>query len=249
MESQALPRSLLVIGSSVCTGAGASRPDQAGWHARLFHVANACGIRCENKGIGGTHVAYWQPEVASWRSKSSVNGSPLSKYGAVSPLSKYGVVIMALSLGNEGLGATRNASANREIEMRYIEGLRAIALGLRECMLPEAHLVLGGPYPNSRYDQEDLATLERVREASLSWPEVNHVIDFLHPAVHDGSGDWHKGASADPGHPNDRGHQQMFQCLDLPAVLGPLAEDQDLSGLAQEAAADLPSDPSRCRQS
>jgi len=240
MESPALPRSLLVIGSSVCTGSGASRPERAGWHARLFHVANACGIQCENKGIGGTNVAYWQPAIARWSRRGTSGQRP--------HLSKYGVVIMALSLGNEGLGATRNAAANREIEKRYIEGLRAIALGLRQCMLPEAHLVLGGPYPNSRYEQEDLAALERVREAILSWPEVNHVIDFLQPVVHDGGGDWHRGASADPGHPNDRGHQQMFQCLDLPAVLGPLAKDQDLSDIAQEAAADLPEEPSRCRQ-
>ena len=44
--------------------------------------------------------------------------------------------------------------------------------------------------------------------------------------VHAGETDtWHQGASGDPGHPNDFGHFQMFQCINVAALVG---EDGDL---------------------
>merc|ERR1711974_298839 len=141
-------------------------------------------------------------------------GSWLSgSIAAPGPLHRYGLVIMSLSLGNEGLSWSGPEEAE-EVERHYTAGLRRIAKELRERMLPDACLVLGGPYPNDDYDEHHLAVLKRVWLAMQSWSEVDHTIDFLQAAVHDGAGRWHKGCSVDAGHPNDQGHRQMFECVE-----------------------------------
>lgn len=129
----------------------------------------------------------------------------------------------------------RHGAAVHRRQGCLVPGLRAIAGLLRRGMHPQARLVLGGPYPNGGYGSVHLQALHRVLSAMRTWQGVDHVIDFLQPAVHDGEGRWHPGASSDPGHPNDLGHQQMFECLDLQAILGPLKEPSALCPLLDVA--------------
>jgi len=204
MDSKAPPSTtrVLVLGSSVSTGCGADNPEQDGWFALMRDAVHPLGFKVECRGLGGTNVVYWGQE-------------PLPD-----DLDSFGVVMMCLSLGNEGLAGAHKPAHLSEVEQHYLDGLHYIAKRLRQKMSPNARLVLGGPYPNNDYKEAHLEVLLRVHNSMCGWDEVDHVIDFLQPCLNDGKGNWHAGASTDPGHPNNTGHQQMFACLSLQDVLG-----------------------------
>merc|ERR1712146_694142 len=73
-----LPRRFLVVGSSVSTGAGASKGDLLGWAALLASAAKKQGIAYANWGVGGTHVTFWQDVVSN-----HVQAKDLAPFGAV----------------------------------------------------------------------------------------------------------------------------------------------------------------------
>ncbi|CAJ1424627.1 unnamed protein product, partial [Effrenium voratum] len=196
---------LLVFGSSVCTGSGATCAEK-GWAHMLAQEAAAQGFSYENRGVGGTTVGYWNMAL------SSVPEELLQALKAAD------VVVLSLSLGNEGLAMAQPHEA-LALEKRYAAGLRDLTRRLRK-LRPRARLVLGGPYPNNGYELHHLQVLERIREQMSSWEEVDHVIDFLQPCIHDGKGRWLPETWEDDGHPNDQGHRLMFECLDVNAVLG-----------------------------
>ncbi|CAK0860750.1 unnamed protein product [Prorocentrum cordatum] len=207
-----LPRRVLVLGSSVSTGEGATEQGR-GWAALLQAELRKApwGFEHWSRGKGGTHVEYWQDEGALLAER----------------VADFAVVILSLSLGNEGLARQESAADIERVARRYADGLRRIARRLRQAMHPQARLVLGGPYPHGDYKAGHLRAIQEVRQELLTWPEVDHVIDFLKPCVHDGRGHWHRGAWRDPGHPNDAGHRQMFQCVELHGLLGPFSEGGD----------------------
>jgi hypothetical protein len=198
---------VLVLGSSVSTGEGATEQGLA-WASLLQAALRPWGFEHWSRGKGGTHVEYWQDE----------------RVLLAETVSDFAVVLMSLSLGNEGMARQTSAAEIESVKRRYLDGLRVIARQLRQAMHPRARLVLGGPYPNGDYTLKHLRAVQEVLQELLTWPEVDHVIDFLKPCVHDGKGRWHRGAWRDAGHPNDTGHRQMFQCVELEALLGPLSE-------------------------
>lgn len=200
------PRRIIILGSSVSTGEGASKPAISGWPAHLSKAIKKQGFEYVNQGLGGTTVNYWQEAIES---------------KDASHLAGFGIVLMSLSLGNEGLAQQQTTKAILKVEQHYLNGLLAIVRKLRAKMLPRARLVIGGPYPNNDYNKSHLTSLNRILAAIRSWEEVDHVLDFLLPACHDGHGHWHPGCSRDSGHPNDRGHKQMFACVQPAAILGP----------------------------
>eukprot|EP00927_Polykrikos_kofoidii_P071736 TRINITY_DN67968_c0_g1_i1.p1 TRINITY_DN67968_c0_g1~~TRINITY_DN67968_c0_g1_i1.p1 ORF type:complete len:231 (+),score=30.86 TRINITY_DN67968_c0_g1_i1:45-737(+) len=202
-----LPRTFLVIGSSVCTGAGADC-DTRGWAGMLAAEAKTRDIEYLNEGVGGTTASCWNAMLAR-NLPSDV-------------LDKFGVVILSLSLGNEGLPYVSSPQEMEMVKQHYVAELLKAVRTLRSRMRAGHRLVIGGPYPNSEYKQAHLAVLQSVLGEIQSWQEVDHVIDFLQSAVHDGRGRWHRGASADPGHPNNTGHGQMLECIDRSAVFGQL---------------------------
>eukprot|EP00931_Biecheleriopsis_adriatica_P106295 TRINITY_DN80775_c0_g1_i1.p1 TRINITY_DN80775_c0_g1~~TRINITY_DN80775_c0_g1_i1.p1 ORF type:complete len:217 (-),score=33.59 TRINITY_DN80775_c0_g1_i1:171-821(-) len=213
----AAPRQLLVLGSSVSTGAGASQPEQLGWAAALAATAASYGFQYFNRGVGGTQVNYWNEVLDDIAADPALDAS----------LRSADVIVFSLALGNEGFSQCRHKEQIDKVEQHYKQGLLRIAEKLRAIAKVGARLVLGGPYPNQDYHGQHLEALERILLAMKTWTCIDHVIDFLQPCVHDGKGRWHATSWVDAGHPNDLGHQQMFQCIDTAQVLGEFCIGRD----------------------
>ena len=58
-------------------------------------------------------------------------------------------VVITPNLGNEGLTSQTSDEGIRDLEAKYLAGLRELAAKLRERMRSGARLVFGGPYPNN----------------------------------------------------------------------------------------------------
>ncbi len=118
------------------------------------------------------------------------------------------IVIIALSLGNEGLAhcAPRD---RRAVQRRFESGLQQLvkmtrALGARP--------ILGGVYPHNDYVAEHYVLLQETHQRMLRWGVP--VLDWL-AAVDNGAGRWRSGISFDPAHPNTLGHRVMYEAIDL----------------------------------
>jgi lysophospholipase L1-like esterase len=118
------------------------------------------------------------------------------------------VVIIALSLGNEGF-AYCPPQARRALQRRFESGLQHLvkltrALGARP--------ILGGVYPHSDYTPEHQWLLHDTHQRMLTWGVP--VLDWL-AAVEDGQGRWQADLVFDPSHPNTLGHRRMYEAIDL----------------------------------
>jgi lysophospholipase L1-like esterase len=199
---------LLVLGSSVSTGEGASNKRTRGWAGLLGKAIQPYGFAYENHGVWGTHTNHWLSVVES-------------ATGVGARLKEFDVIFLSLSLANEGFACCAWTDAKRlEIEHRYTSRMLRLVKALRSHMKPNARLVIGGPYPHDKFVQAHLQILWRTYHKIKSWAEVDYTVNFLASPCHDGNGHWHRGSSRDPGHPNDKGHQEMFRCIDLSQVLG-----------------------------
>jgi hypothetical protein len=118
------------------------------------------------------------------------------------------VVIIALSLGNEGL-AYCQPHERRGAQRRFESGLQQLvkmtrALGARP--------ILGGVYPHGDYNSEHYWLLRDTHQRMLNWGVP--VLDWL-GVLDDEQGRWKQGISFDPSHPNTIGHNLMYQTIDL----------------------------------
>lgn len=121
---------------------------------------------------------------------------------------KPDVVIIALSLGNEGLAhcppADRHATQHR-----FEQGILDLS---RMCSSMGAIPVLGGVYPNDHFVPETYRMLLETAHTMSTWGLP--VLNWL-SAVDDGQGRWKTGTSFDHAHPNNEGHRLMFESIDL----------------------------------
>ncbi|MEH2295389.1 DUF1796 family putative cysteine peptidase [Nostoc sp.] len=117
------------------------------------------------------------------------------------------IVIIALSLGNEGLAHCR-PQQRRIIQRRFESGLQQLVKMTRDI---GAIPMLGGVYPNGDYSQEHYWLIRNTHNRMLSWGLT--VLDWL-AAVDDGQGRWKAGTSFDPAHPNTIGNSLMYQQID-----------------------------------
>ncbi|ABD00323.1 lipase [Synechococcus sp. 65AY6Li] len=118
------------------------------------------------------------------------------------------VVIVALSLGNEGL-ATALPEHRRAVQRRFENGLQRLIQRIQDIgALP----VLGGVYPHADYGLEQHLLLQETQQRMLSWgcPVFNWL-----PILDDGQGRWKPDLAFDAAHPNTKGHQLMFAAIDL----------------------------------
>ena len=118
------------------------------------------------------------------------------------------IVIIALSLGNEGL-ANCAPRDRRAVQRRFESGLQQLIKMTRAL---GAQPILGGVYPHNNYGPEHLALLRETHQRMLRWDVP--VLDWL-AAVEDGAGRWQPGISFDPAHPNTLGHRLMYEAIDL----------------------------------
>ncbi|MEH2056153.1 MAG: DUF1796 family putative cysteine peptidase [Nostoc sp.] len=137
------------------------------------------------------------------------------------------VVIIALSLGNEGL-AYCPPHERRAVQRRFESGLQQLVKMTRDM---GAIAILGGVYPNSDYSQEHYSLIRNTHNRMLTWGVT--ILDWL-AAVDDGQGRWKAGISFDPAHPNTLGHSLMYQQI-----------DHNLFDINKEA---LAKEKQRCRQ-
>lgn len=118
------------------------------------------------------------------------------------------LVIIALSLGNEGL-AYCPSHEQRTIQRRFESNLQQLVQMTRDI---GAYPILAGVYPHNDYSPEHYRRLKSTNDRLSHW-EVP-LLNWL-AAVDDGWGHWKHGTSFDPAHPNTIGHQLMYQAIDL----------------------------------
>jgi len=203
-------RQILILGSSVAYGYGASAWSEdkhmpLGWVNLLAESLAPQGIAIHNKAIPGSGVSTWEQILLSTEQEA---------FDCMS------VVVIGLSLGNELLHYCSNRAQQKMVSDHFVEGLGRMVSRLRQMMPRGCRLVLGGLYPHNFYSFDHLLVLRELETLISSWPEVDYMIDFLSSDAHDGFGHWNAHACSDCAHPNDYGHEMMFQQVNVSSLLG-----------------------------
>jgi lysophospholipase L1-like esterase len=181
---------IVVIGSSVALGHNAWLVQ--GW-------ANELGQRLQEK--YGHHLINL--------SKVGANvSSTIDRFPTVVAPENPDVVIIALSLGNEGFTHCPPHD-RRALQRRFESGLQQLVKMTRQL---GARPILGGLYPNGHYTPEHDWLLQDTHRRMLTWGVP--ILDWL-AVLNDGQGRWRSGLAFDPAHPNTYGHQLMAQAIDL----------------------------------
>jgi lysophospholipase L1-like esterase len=118
------------------------------------------------------------------------------------------IVVVALSLGNEGL-AHCAPHERRAVQRRFESGLQQLVKMIREL---GARPILGGVYPNGDYSPDHYWLLQDTHQRMLSWGVP--VLDWL-AVLGDSNGHWQPGLGFDAAHPNTEGHRLMYEAIDL----------------------------------
>ena len=181
---------IAVIGSSVAKGHKAWM--LKGWASQLEEsLQEKYGHQLVNLSEAGANVS-----------------RTIARFPSVVAPEQPDVVIIALSLGNEGLADCR-PHERRGAQRRFESGLQQLvkmtrALGARP--------ILGGVYPHGKYNSEHYWLLRDTHQRMQNWGVP--VLDWL-GVLDDGEGRWKQGISFDPSHPNTIGHNLMYETIDL----------------------------------
>ncbi|MDZ8189485.1 MAG: DUF1796 family putative cysteine peptidase [Nostoc sp. ChiSLP02] len=132
----------------------------------------------------------------------------INRFASVVIPEKPDIVIIALSLGNEGL-AYCLPHERRAVQRRFESGLQQLVKMTRDL---GARPILGGVYPHNDYSPEHYWLLKDTHNRMLNWGVT--IFDWL-AALDNGQGRWKDGISFDPAHPNTVGHRLMYECIDL----------------------------------
>ena len=116
------------------------------------------------------------------------------------------IVIIALSLGNEGF-ATCPPHHRRAIKRRFEGGLQQL---IKMTLAIGAMPILGGVYPHNDYESAHQHMLGETDRRMASWGVP--VLDWL-AQIADGQGRWLPNISFDPAHPNSLGHLKMYEAI------------------------------------
>ncbi|MEB3355669.1 MAG: DUF1796 family putative cysteine peptidase [Synechococcales bacterium] len=181
---------VVVMGSSVALGCSAWLLRGWAWHlGQALH--SKYGHQLVNVSELGANV-----------------GQAIARFPQVVAPEYPDVVIIALSLGNEGL-AFSAPQQQRAIQRRFENGLKQLVKMTREI---GARPILGGVYPHGNYSPDHYAILQETHQRLLAWDVP--VLDWL-ARLADGQGRWRTGLSFDAAHPNTRGHQLMYEAINL----------------------------------
>ncbi|MFH2002757.1 MAG: GDSL-type esterase/lipase family protein [Planctomycetota bacterium] len=120
----------------------------------------------------------------------------------LSPL-KPEYVIIGLSLGNEGV----EERDPQEVSDQFSEGLQKIIARCREQKIAP---IVGSCYSCNTYQEAHYRAMKEMNLLINGWdiPSIN----FL-GAMDNGCGHFPKGFTYDDGHPNNRGHEEMFYAI------------------------------------
>jgi lysophospholipase L1-like esterase len=194
---------VVFIGSSVARGHKAWMLE--GWATLLGQTLQQSGHRLINVAEVGANVS-----------------STIARFNSVVAPENPDIVIIALSLGNEGL-AHCFPHQRRAVQRRFESGLQQLIKMTREL---GAEPILGGVYPHGEYAIEHYELLQETHRHMVSWDVP--VLNWL-AALDDGQGRWKAGITFDPAHPNTIGHRLMYEAIDLSLF----APDRNASAPAQ----------------
>lgn len=181
---------VLVIGSSVAMGCSAWL--LKGWASQLGDtLKEKFGHQLVNRSQLGANVS-----------------STIERFAAVVVPEKPDLVIISLSLGNEGLAYCRPHD-RRAVQRRYESGLQQIIKMTQDL---GAIPVIGGLYPHGDYNPEHNWLLRDTHDRMLRWGVP--ILNWL-DVLDDGYGGWKSDLSLDVAHPNTAGHQLMLEAINL----------------------------------
>jgi len=181
---------VLVIGSSVAMGCSAWLLN--GWASQLGQaLQEKYGHQLINRSQLGANVC-----------------STIERFAAAIAPEKPNIVVIALSLGNEGL-AYCPPHDRRAVQRRFESGLLQLIKMTQDL---GAVPIIGGLYPNGDYSPEHNWLLRDTHQRMLSWGVP--MLDWL-DVLDNGYGGWKPDISLDVAHPNTIGHQLMFKAIDL----------------------------------
>ncbi len=180
------------FGSSVCKGSGAA--DDHGYAWQFYHSGK----------LDTTQYAY---------ANASTGGDNTIKIEKFDRLTNKlyptdpDMVVIGLSLSNEGIRRARNSDHREMILEQFSSRLRSLADSLnRKGILP----VIANCYAQSHFSEAHYSCTRRINQVINTWdyPSIN-----LLGTIDDWRGRWVRGFSKDPGHPNDRGHEEMSYAI------------------------------------
>lgn len=192
-----IAKEVVVLGSSVAAGSGASPLSQA-WAYRLQNLL-------ENQApvVPGSHVG-WQVNNASVAGDNTQRTLSRFQTDVATAHTDANIVVIALSLANEGL---QGASDPQAVYDSFKNGVTQI---IGRCRTEGFYPVISLVYPNEAYSLNEYAYVKRMNLLINTWdlPSINSL-----GAIDDGSGQWAPGNFYDPGHPNSSGHAEMFYAI------------------------------------
>ncbi|NUN66104.1 lipase [Pseudanabaena biceps] len=189
-ESKPQGLKILVIGSSVAMGCSAWLLN--GWANQLGQsLQKIYGHQLVNRSQLGANVSI-----------------TIERFTSIFAMEKPDIVIIALSLGNEGLANCRSHD-RRAVQRRFESGLLQLIQMTQDL---GAIPIIGGLYPHGDYGSEHNWLLRDTHSRMLNW-EVP-ILNWL-DQLDNGYGRWKSQVSFDVAHPNTLGHQLMYEAIDL----------------------------------
>lgn len=131
----------------------------------------------------------------------------LKRFTEVVTREKPDMVIISLSLGNEGFAYCK-PHEKKALQQRFESGLQEL---VKITKTLGAIPILGSVYPHNGYTQDHYSLLRETHEKMLSWDVP--VLDWL-DVLDNGEGRWQSGIFFDEAHPNSEGHRRMFSAMD-----------------------------------
>lgn len=189
-----IPSEIVVLGSSVAAGYGASPQETNGWAWRMKSL-----LENPPPVVPGSHVA-WNVYNASIPGNNTAAVISRFQNDVAIPRAGADIVIIGLSLANEGLAGSSNPQA---VFDSFKNGIGTI---IGNCRAANMYPVVALCYPRNQYTAGEYSYVRRMNLLLNTWdvPSVN----FL-GAIDDGSGQWAPGYFADDLHPNSQGHLEM----------------------------------------
>ena len=181
---------VLVLGSSVAMGCSAWL--LKGWASKL-------GQALEEK---------YGHQLVNHSELGATVTSTIKRFAAAVVPEKPDIVVISLSLGNEGLAYSRPHD-RRAVQRRFESGLLQLVKMVQDL---GAIPIIGGLYPNGDYNPEHNWLLRDTHHRMLGWGVP--MLDWL-DSLDNGYGGWKPHLSLDVAHPNTAGHQVMFEAINL----------------------------------
>ena len=187
-------RRIAIFGSSVANGTG-DESGQEGYAGLLRGLLEPRGWEIVNRSRGGDNTKLLMSRFAP-------NGEAEPGTRFLLPVHP-GYVLIALSLGNEGIRAAEGTTAKDALFDQFTRGIKALIDRSRsEGIVPVVTLC----YARNDFTDVEYSYTRRANAAINEWavPSVN-----LLGAVDDGTGKWVKGFWWDSLHPNAAGHAEL----------------------------------------